>query len=52
LFESRYPGIANEGRLLVALVKERGYDTPEKMRVLLKEIIHGYGLDDIISLDS
>jgi hypothetical protein len=47
-FESLYPELANEGQELLALIKSVGYDTPEKMRILIREIITRYKLSDYI----
>lgn len=49
-FDSRYPAIAQEGQRLLALVREVGYDSPEKQTALFKEIIRRYRLDRLVFL--
>ena len=50
-FESHYPELANVGQELLVLVKSIGYDTPDKMHKLLREIVLRYELSDYISED-
>ena len=50
MFDEKYPDISEEGRKLVALIKEVDYDTPEKQAVLFKKIITMYNLDHIVFL--
>jgi len=47
-FESLYPELANKGQELLTLAKGIGYDTPEKMRKLIREIITKYRLSNYI----
>lgn len=49
-FDSRYPDIAIEAKKLLALVERAGFDTPEKMRRLLEEIIETYQLSAIVRM--
>jgi hypothetical protein len=49
-FDERYPDIAEEGKKLLALIREIGYDTPEKLTMLFNKIIQRYGLDDFLKV--
>jgi hypothetical protein len=49
-FDARYPDIAREGQQLLALVRNIGYDTPEKQTVLFREIIRKYELSEWVCL--
>jgi len=49
-FDARYPDIAKEAQNLLALVRDIGYDTPEKQTALFKEIIRRYDLGRYILL--
>ena len=43
-FQERFPDVAAEGRDLLALVREVGFDTPQRMAALFEEVIKRYGL--------
>ena len=47
-FDVRYPGIAREGRELLKIVRSIGYDEPEKMNKLFRNIIKRYKLNGMV----
>jgi hypothetical protein len=49
-FDARYPDVAKEALKLLALVRNIGYDTPEKQTALFEEIIRKYNLDGVVFL--
>lgn len=49
-FDARYPHTAKEAQELLALVRDIGYDTPEKQTALFKEIIRRYDLGRVVLL--
>lgn len=49
-FDAQYPDIAKEAQNLLALVRDIGYDTPEKQTALFKKIIRRYDLGRYILL--
>lgn len=50
LFRRKYPELSKQAEELLKIVKTKGYDTPDKQKALLKEIIRRYGLGAFLSL--
>ena len=49
-WSSWYPEIAHDGSILLAKVRQIGYDTPEKMDLLYEDIIKTWGLNEYIGI--
>lgn len=43
-FKEIFPNIAKEGDILIDMIESIGYDTPEKVKAVLQEIMGKYGL--------
>lgn len=43
-FKEIFPNIAKEGDILIDMIELIGYDTPDKVKALLQEIMEKYGL--------
>lgn len=50
LFHKKYPEITQRGKELLEIIEEKGFNTPEKMRELLKFIITKFGLNGYLGL--
>jgi len=50
LFRRKYPDLSKEASKLIEIVKNMGYDTPDKERAVLEEIIRRYDLGTCLSL--
>ena len=49
-FESKFPNITEEGKYVLDLIEMYGYDTPEKMTLLYKNIVNAMGLGMVCKL--
>jgi len=50
-FEQNYPKVASEGRYLLELIRDIGFDTPQKQFILFNRVIQQYSLKRYITLN-